>query len=399
VIEGESKEVPSMLIREPDMRAEQRFHSLDSFRGLMAMSVMLYHLRVSGSFTEWLLFRHAEVFVSFFFVLSGFVLTHAYGSSVHFNFRKFFITRTFRLLPLHLFMLGVFILLECGRYMAAQKGMDFNNAPFSGKSDPAELLPNALLLQSWTHLTNPLSFNYPSWSISIEYYTYMIFALILSIAFGVRRWVWATVVCVALALLYAGNTFFTIESLRGLAYFFTGCLAYAVYLKLPRPTQAQTWLLTTLEVVAVAAALVFVVNDFATKQLMASPLFGVIVVIFAFDGGAVSRLLARRGFGFLGKLSYSIYLTHAAVLFCVVSAFMVAKKIFGADIAPMIDGTRYLDLGNAWLNNGVALLVAGSVVLVSMFTYRYVEMTGQSLGRALSNKPVQGSPVLRPDTE
>ena len=381
------------------MRAEKRFHSLDSFRGLMAISVMVYHLRVSGSFTEWLLFRHAEVFVSFFFVLSGFVLTHAYGSSVQFNFRKFFISRTFRLLPLHLFMLSVFILLECGRYLAAEKGIDFNNTPFTGKFAPSEILPNALLLQSWTYLTNPLSFNYPSWSISIEYYTYMIFALILGIAFGVRIGVWTTMVLVALALMYAGNTFFTIESLRGLAYFFTGCLAYAVYVKLPHPNRAQTWLLTTLEVVAVAAALVFLVNDFAAKQLLASLLFGVIVVIFAFDGGAVSRLLAGRGFGFLGKLSYSIYLTHAAVLFCFVSAFMVAKKIFGVDIAPVIDGTRYLDLGNALLNNLIALLVAGSVVLVSMFTYRYVEMTGQALGRALSNKPAHSSPVLRPDTE
>ena len=381
------------------MRAEKRFYSLDSFRGLMAVSVMLYHLRVSGSFTEWLLFRHSEVFVSFFFVLSGFVLTHAYGSSVQFNFRRFFITRTFRLLPLHLFMLGVFILLECGRYMAAQKGMEFNNAPFSGKFDPAGILPNALLLQSWTHLTNPLSFNYPSWSISIEYYTYMIFALILGIAFGVRKWVWATVVFVALALMYAGNTFFTIESLRGLSYFFTGCLAYAVYLKLPHPSQAKAWLLTALEVVAVTAALVFVVNDFAAKPFVASPLFGVIVVIFAFDGGAVSRLLAGRVFGFLGKLSYSIYLTHAAILFCVVSAFMVAKKVLGVDIAPMIDGTRYLDTGNALFNNVIALLVVGLVVLVSMFTYRYVEMTGQALGRALSNKPAHRAAVLRPDAD
>lgn len=381
------------------MRAEKRFHSLDSFRGLMAISVMLYHLRVSGSFTEWLLFRHAEVFVSFFFVLSGFVLTHAYGSAAQFNFRKFFITRTFRLLPLHLFMLSIFILLECGRYMAAQKGMDFNNAPFSGKFAPSEILPNALLLQSWTYLTNPLSFNYPSWSISIEYYTYMIFALILGIAFGIKTWVWATMVLVALTLMSAGNTFFTVESLRGLAYFFTGCLAYTVYVRFPHPNRTQSWLLTTLEVLAVTAALVFVVNDFAGKQLLASLLFGVIVVIFAFDGGAVSRLLAGRGFSFLGKLSYSIYLTHAAVLFCVVSVFMVARKILGVDIAPVIDGTRYLDLGNVTLNNLIALLVAGSVVLVSMFTYRYIEMTGQALGRALANKPAHNSPVLRPDTE
>lgn len=155
-------------------------------------------------------------------------------------------------------------------------------------------------------------------------------------------------------------------------------------------------MLTTLEVIAVAAALALVVNDFEAKQLLASLLFGVIVVIFAFDGGAVSRLLAGRGFGFLGKLSYSIYLTHAAVLFCVVSAFMVAKKVSGVDIAPVIDGTRYLDLGSVTLNNLVALLVVGSVVVVSMFTYRYVEMTGQSFGRALSNKTAL-SPLSSPD--
>ncbi len=376
------------------MSVEKRFHSLDSFRGLFAVSVVLYHLRVSDSFTEWLFFRHAEVFVAFFFVLSGFVLTHAYGNKLQFDFRKFFISRTFRLVPLHLFMLAAFILLECGRYVALQKGMTFNNAPFSEKFAPAEILPNALLLQSWTHFSNPLSFNYPSWSISIEYYTYMVFALILSVAVGFRQWVWATVVLVTLMLMYTGNTFFTLESLRGLAYFFTGCLAYTLYLKISQPGQAMFWLLTVLEVAAVAAALLFVVNDFAAKALVASPLFGVIILIFAFDGGAVSRLLAGQFFGFLGKLSYSIYLTHAAILFCVVSVFMVGKKILGVDIAPMIDGTRYLDTGNALFNNLVALLVVGLVILVSMFTYRYVEMTGQAFGRALANKPADKRPVL-----
>lgn len=391
--------LPPMQARGLDMRTEKRFHSLDSFRGLMATSVMLYHLRVTGSFTEWLFFRHSDVFVSFFFVLSGFVLTHAYGRSMPFNFRRFFITRTFRLLPLHLFMLGVFIVLECGRYIAVQKGMVFNNAPFSGKFSPTEILPNALLLQSWTHLTNPLSFNFPSWSISIEYYTYMIFAAILSIAFGVRIAVWTAIVLVSLLLMSAGNTFFTIESLRGLAYFFTGCLAYTLYLKLPHPSQGKAWILTALEGVAVAAVLVFVVNDFSAKALVASPLFGVIVVIFAFDGGGVSRLLAGKPFRFLGKLSYSIYLTHAAILFCVVSAFMVGAKVLGVDIAPMIDGTRFLDTGNTLLNNVIALLVVGLVVLVSMFTYRYVEMTGQAMGRALNNKPLPRDPVLRPDAD
>ncbi|MNT48632.1 hypothetical protein D3C72_1854240 [compost metagenome] len=152
--------------------------------------------------------------------------------------------------------------------------------------------------------------------------------------------------------------------------------------------------MTLLEVAAVAAALLFVVNDFATKALVASPLFSVIILIFAFDSGALSRVLAGQPFSFLGKLSYSIYLTHAAILFCVVSVFMVAKKFLGIDVAPMIDGTRYLDTGNPLFNNLVALLVVAMVVLVSMFTYRYVEMTGQAVGRALANKSADKRPVL-----
>ncbi|MNR66911.1 hypothetical protein D3C85_1906370 [compost metagenome] len=60
----------------------------------------------------------------------------------------------------------------------------------------------------------------------------------------------------------------------------------------------------------------------------------------------------------------------------------------------MIDGTRYLDTGNPLFNNLVALLVVAMVVLVSMFTYRYVEMTGQAVGRALANKSADKRPVL-----
>ncbi|MCY1392440.1 Acyltransferase family protein [compost metagenome] len=376
------------------MNDEKRFHSLDSFRGLFALSVVAYHLRVSNSFTEWAFFRHAEVFVAFFFVLSGFVLTHAYGSKVHLNFRKFFISRTFRLLPLHSVMLVVFIVLEYGRYIAFEQGMEFNNVPFTGKFAPSGIVPNLLLLQSWTHWTNPLSFNYPSWSISIEYYTYMLFALILSVAFGVRKRVWSATVLLTLSFIYLDVTWLTLESVRGLAYFFTGCLAYTAYLKLAQSGRSSYWWLTLLEAVAVTLVLVFVVTDFKAKALLASPLFGVTILIFAFDGGAFSRLLAGRAFGFFGKLSYSIYLTHAAILFCVVSAFMVGKKLLGVDIAPVIDGTRFLDTGNALVNNLVALLVIALVVGVSMFTYKYIEMTGQALGRALCNKPLAKRPLL-----
>jgi peptidoglycan/LPS O-acetylase OafA/YrhL len=51
-----------------------RFVALDSWRGLCALLVAVYNARSSSSS----FLTHASLFVDFFFVLSGFVITHAY---------------------------------------------------------------------------------------------------------------------------------------------------------------------------------------------------------------------------------------------------------------------------------------------------------------------------------
>lgn len=368
------------------MQKEHRFQALDSFRGLCALAVVVYHLRVVGSFTELEFFRNSAALVAFFFVLSGFVLAHAYGAKMTVDVRSFFISRTFRLFPLHIFMLGVFILLEVGRYIAHQKGMEFNNVPFTGKFAPSEIIPNLFLVQSWTSLTNALSFNYPSWSISIEYYTYMIFAVTLGIALVGRKLSWAVISVLAFVLIYQDNAFFTQESLRGLSCFFAGCLTYVAFISLTKVIKPGFWLLTVLEGVSLICAATLMMADIEQKATVVSLMFCLVIVIFAFDGGAFSRLLNVGFFRFLGKLSYSIYLTHAAILFCAVSVFMVASKVLGIDFTTNIDGDRYLDIGNVWINNTVAMLIVSSVVVLSMFTYKYIEMKGQAYGRTLINK-------------
>lgn len=372
------------------MQNENRFRALDSFRGVCALSVVVYHLRVVGSFTELEFFRHADALVAFFFVLSGFVLAHAYGSKITVNFKKFFISRTFRLFPLHVFMLMVFILLEGGKFIAHQKGMSFNNEPFTGKFAPSEIIPNLFLLQSWTSLTNSLSFNFPSWSISIEYYTYMIFAVTLGAAFERRKFLWAGISVLSFVLIYIGSDFFTKESLRGLACFFAGCLSYVAFVSMARTIKPGFWVLTILEGFSLILASAFMVSDIEQKATVVSLMFCVVVFLFAFDGGAFSRLLKARFFTFLGRLSYSIYLTHAAILFCTVSVFMVAKKILGLDLTVMIDGSRYLNTGSYLLNNMVAVFVLAIVILVSAFTYKYIEVKGQEYGKTLINKKATG---------
>ncbi len=111
---------------------KKRFEALDAFRGICALSVVVYHMHFISSITELDFFRGSAIFVEFFFVLSGFVLTHGYGFKNNLNFYTFMKSRFFRIYPLHFFMFVVFVIFEFGKLFAYKYGgMIFNNEPFT----------------------------------------------------------------------------------------------------------------------------------------------------------------------------------------------------------------------------------------------------------------------------
>ncbi len=368
------------------MQESRRFYALDSFRGICALSVVVYHLHVIGVFSELGFFRNADLFVEFFFVLSGFVLAHTYGAKKSIDFGGFFISRTFRLFPLHLAMLAIFIALEFGKWMAYQKGFAFNNEPFTGAYAPSEIIPNLLLLQSWIPQAQSLSFNYPAWSISVEYYMYMIFAVILLFAFRYKKLLWGAISGLGFVLIFMQSGFLTEPVQRGLSCFFAGALSYSVFNLIKENVKPAFLWMTTLEVVSMVLVVVVVAFGFEYQSIAASVLFCFVVVLFAFDAGGVSKLLKGRVFVYLGKLSYSIYLTHAAILFCLVSALMVVQKLSGMNVVPMVDGQRYIDLGGFLANTLLVVLVLGTVVAFSVLTHKYIEVRGQNFGKLIANK-------------
>src|SRR6185369_12703369 len=82
-----------MLAREPpfltalhgylcSLEKQLRFHALDSWRGLCAVLVAPLHYRAIWHLHEFPLIRNSYLFVDFFFVLSCFVIAHAYGDRI-----------------------------------------------------------------------------------------------------------------------------------------------------------------------------------------------------------------------------------------------------------------------------------------------------------------------------
>jgi peptidoglycan/LPS O-acetylase OafA/YrhL len=316
-------------------------------------------------------------------VLSGFVLAHAYGSKSDFQLDSFLISRVFRLFPLHVVLLAVFIVLEFGKLTAFNFGLEFNSAPFSGVSAPSEIVPNLLLVQSWTKLTQEHSFNYPAWSISVEFFMYIIFAATIMCFCKYRLKSWMALSLASFAMLAFGPGIFTEATLRGIECFFAGSVSYALYRKIEAKTMFVPVIYTALEVFFIVFIVLIVAGSIDFNRILIGLVFCLSTILFAFERGLLSAALKLSTFKHIGALSYSIYLTHAAILFCVISACVVASQIFGVNMAPMVEGVRKIDLGGGWASTFGALTVLILVVIVSSFTYRFIEMPGQRIGRKL----------------
>src|SRR6202035_3139975 len=159
------------------------FRVLDSWRGIAALLVAIFHLNVLSAVYSLDFFRNAFLFVDFFFVLSGFVITHSYGDRLGTleGVGTFAVRRFNRLWPLHAIVLLAFVLVEVAKVLMATRGASFSTSPFTGANSPSAVLLNLVFGQS-IGLVNQLTWNPPSWSIAAEFWTYLIFAATLHVA-------------------------------------------------------------------------------------------------------------------------------------------------------------------------------------------------------------------------
>ena len=99
-----------------------RFVALDSWRGICACLVAFMNFDAYSHFHTSAFIVNSYLFVNFFFVLSGFVMSAGYQKRlVHgFGVGKFMLLKFGRVYPLHIFMLSCFISFEVIKAAIAQ---------------------------------------------------------------------------------------------------------------------------------------------------------------------------------------------------------------------------------------------------------------------------------------
>jgi peptidoglycan/LPS O-acetylase OafA/YrhL len=231
------------------------------------------------------------------------------------------------------------------------------------------LIPGAAEIFSTLTLTHSLGvfddliLNTPSWSISTEFYTYLLFAAVCLIFPAKKRWpvfglltlfgmavtIWASV-SVHACLEKGGCMGVTYDYgfLRCVYSFFLGALLYhfSRAVALPHaPLQA---------IGLVTLALFFsLLAPFPAIAFLFPFAFSLLILSLAKDQGALASLLKLRPFQILGQRSYSIYMLH-----------MPLVLVF-ENIAKRVDGF----LAGA----AVLLLYVGVLLVLSGWSYRFIE--------------------------
>ncbi|MET3348676.1 UNVERIFIED_ORG: peptidoglycan/LPS O-acetylase OafA/YrhL [Arthrobacter sp. UYEF1] len=142
-----------------------QLNGLTGLRFFAAMAVVLYHLRIyfvpDGDVLA--IFSYGFTGVSFFFILSGFVLTWSHRADV--SSGRFYWSRVARIWPLHVLTMLVAIWVPSNGF-ASSSG--WSAAPFA-----------LTLTQAWIPASPILySFNTVSWSLSCEAFFYLLFPIL-----------------------------------------------------------------------------------------------------------------------------------------------------------------------------------------------------------------------------
>jgi peptidoglycan/LPS O-acetylase OafA/YrhL len=365
----------------------ERFEALDSWRGICALAVAIFHFSfvMKTDILQNAILSNSYLFVDFFFVLSGFVVCHAYRGRLD-SPRKVggFVLRRFgRLWPLHAVLLFALMLMVMAINLYGRHPDNFTIDEASGNYSLVALVLNTALLTAMGLYGN--AWNSPAWSIGAELYTYLLFAAV--VVFAGKRLLGASVALMlgaslvllafAPALMNSTADFGFVRCIGG---FFAGVVTYHVHeatreRKLPLPSVAEVG------VVALAGLFMVLAGDGPDEvhalSLLAPVVFGAAILVFARERGALSKVLQVRPLRALGRWSYSIYMVHMPLLLLLSYAVWLYGDLNAASLQvdTMVEGhvKQLYDLGDPV---GTHLMMIGFIAVVvtaAAWTYRLVE--------------------------
>ncbi len=291
------------------------YRIFDCWRFSAAILVMTYHFMFSApgadAQTGTDLLHHLLPLLDGFFMISGFVIAARYAPRMNTmgDYRRFLRRRLARLYPLHLLTLAFFAAIGAAGALGL---VTLHDLP---RWNMADLPFHVLAIHAWG-TTDRLTFNYPSWSVSAEFFCYLLFPAVVlvwrrtglgGLCFLLAGWIAVLEVWSWMGVFPSGHwtTTDTFGAYRAFADFTAGALAAALVAR--RSLSVTSHLPGLLAMAAALASMAAELSIYLTLAL----LFLSILLIGLSEGArpqSTARLEPLMG---VMRLSFGIYILHA----------------------------------------------------------------------------------------
>jgi peptidoglycan/LPS O-acetylase OafA/YrhL len=346
-----------------------RVEAFTFFRFLAALIVVIFHYGKAADFKKLApdLLSSGPQMVTFFYVLSGFVMVIAYYNKKEFSSNKFWINRIARICPVYFFALAL-------------------SAYLSNKYSSLEVTPfllNLSLLQSWFS-PYPLSVNTPGWSLSVEAFFYATFPFIIIVLrnrkISPRLAIYASlclwlVTQIILTYLYNSNFYKGFPSFsHDLIFYFpishycsflVGISGAYLILEIRKSGLAERILSSAFIFMFPATLLILEYRGLIFSRLgfmiptgssFLAPLFLVLIMSIALSKGFLVKIFSIKPLVVLGEASYSLYILQEPI-----------HRIYN-NLSPDLELTPSMDF----------YLFTFILVIVSLGSFYFIEMPGKT---------------------
>jgi peptidoglycan/LPS O-acetylase OafA/YrhL len=333
--------------------AVREIKPLTGVRIVAAMAVVLLHqkahLSALAPSLTWIepLLSKGKLAVPFFFILSGFILSHvyfpSYSTGTHW---KFVWLRFSRLWPVHVAMfLPLLIYVGC---LTVVRG--YQPHP---KFDFSRLVPDIAMVRGWY---DPSSvWNFPAWSIEAEWFAYIVLFPICAVFIKPIRSRWVLGFLALGLLVTHPYVHYVLPGQTGaiLCLFLAGSATYNLGRILPSGLGAK---------ITIAGLVLCVVGLFLASESICYVSFAAIILGLYFEEGWVSRILSHRVMVYGGTISFSLYMVHYSVnvwmgeaekYFGIAGLELVAVSVLGAIIAAAVVHHLVEIPANRWLRSKI----------------------------------------------
>lgn len=265
---------------------------------------------------------HFNLFVDLFFVISGFVIASQYLSKIGSPAAvgRFLWRRLARIYPLHLATLAFYIAIALALHYGLARTDNPARYPFS------DLPAQFLLLHAIDG--DRLTFNFPSWSLSAEFFCYLLFPLMMLL---IARKKTAIIALIALPLL--ANTLYALTvgtepwpdwinkggAFRALPAFNLGIACYLFRDRIARLPAVPGLLTATL-------VLFVLLGAYLPTMAALTVIYLVAFIAIHHDLAGETTLFSGLGFERWSSLTYSSYMLHipiATLVFTLAGRFLV----------------------------------------------------------------------------